>query len=974
MAAKHLNSILVQLRRWIGPRTAAQSSDGQLLERFAARRDEDAFAVLVERHGPMVLGLCRRILHDCHEAEDVFQAVFLILARKAVALDKRRSLAPWLYTVAYRLALRARRSTAKRQARERQTEIMPPTPTETNSTWRDLRPVLDDELSKLPEKYRAPLVLCYLQGRTYEETAQHLGWPKGTVAIRLARGRDLLRERLTRRGVTLAAGLVGLELGGEASASVPTALVHATVQAATSFAAGGTATTAAAVLSQGAMQGMVMQKVAWVGAAVILLGAIGVAIGVVDFQATTHRAEIQAAKRAPAFASKADDEPAKSDEGRVDLYGDPLPRGAVARLGSMRLRHAGLSDFALVPDGKTILTVGRDRILRSWDMATGKQIRTVKLEGTANLGWGTLLSTEGKIAAALAGDDVLFWKADTGKLVRTFPAPQVRNGGVCLSDDGKILALCTQTPEVVLWDWETAKTRAIPLHQRQIGLDSTFHCSFSPDGRWLIAGGGSREQLQVFETATGREIYHLECYASASAVSPDGKQVAVASMVNDQIKSETVIRLFETDTGKETAQYPLGHENHYLTLCYSPDGRVLACGFSDQSCLLDCASGRVLNRLPGRPLGMYFTSDGKTLIFSDGHRLHLFDVATGQEQSDRPGEFGYSPTLAISPNGNILAASDWMERAVSLWDVKKGQLLRQLPVDNQDRRYVRNVEFSAEGQTVISCDYHGLLQFYDITTGKDQRRVQLLDPNHPNKDHVYFYQLHVWPGGKRIGTLERIMGQPESTRLAIWDLATGNILSEFSLPAETRAAAWWIDGSKVAVTLDEGLTVLKADTGTVVYRIAGVRRGEPLTLSPDNRYLAAPRRNKAQRAMRDDENFPVDVGVWDAVTGKEVVILPTGKIFHYRQNAVVDVIMGARLTLADSRTLVTTDEEFLHVWDLTTGQERRRYPLPVAMTDAWGQTLVTHLITSPDGRRAITSLADGTALVWNLDSHAPAKP
>jgi WD40 repeat protein len=807
-----------------------------------------------------------------------------------------------------------------------------------------------------------------------DETAAQLGWPRGTVAGRLARAKDLLRNRLMRRGVTLAAGLVGFELGGAASASVPTELLHATVQAATAFAAGGTASTAAAVLAQGAMQGTVMQKMAWIGAAVILLGTIGASIGVVSLHPTTHSAELPASKRVPTLSNKPDDEPAKQEDGRVDLYGDPLPRGAVARLGSMRLRHAGLSNFALLPDGKTILTIGRDRILRSWDMTTGKQIRTVKLEGTANLGWGMLLSADGKIAAALAGADVLFWKAETGKLLRTFPAPQSQNGGICLSDDGRVLALCTQTPEVLLWEWETGKTRAIPLHPRQIGLDSSFHCSFSPDGKWLIAGGGVIEQLQVFETTTGREVYSLNCHASTSAASPDGKRLAVASMVNDQGKNEPVIRIFELATGKESAQFSQGHQYAYFSLVFSPDGRVLACGYSDECCLVDCTSGRILQRLPGRPLGMYFSRDGTTLVFSDGHRLHIWDVVTGQERQNRPGNFGYSPSLAVSPNRTLLATTDWLDRTVSLWNTKTGQLLREFPVGNKERRDVRNVAFLADGQTLVASEREGLLQFWDVATGKEQRRVQLRDPNHPNKYYVYFYQLHVWSDGKRVGTLERIMGQPESTRLAIWDLATGNILSEFSLPAETRAAAWWSDGSKVAVSLEEGLTVLKSDSGTVLLRIKGVRRGEPVTLSRDNRILAAPRRTEAQRAKRDDENFPVDVGVWDATTGKEVAILPTGKIFHYRQNSVVDVIMGARLALADSRTLVTTDEEFLRVWDLTTGKERRRYPLPVAMTDAWGQTFVTDLITSPDGRRAITSLADGTALVWDLGASSPGKP
>src|SRR5262249_48128930 len=155
---------------------------------------------LVRRHGPLVLGVCRRVLRDRHAAEDAFQATFLILLRRARSLDRRGSVASWLYTVAYHVALRARADAARRPPPAR------PVPQPPEAGWADLQPVLDEELGRLPDSYRAVVVLCYLEGKTNVEAARLLGWPVGTVKGRLARARDLLRARLTRRGITLSAG------------------------------------------------------------------------------------------------------------------------------------------------------------------------------------------------------------------------------------------------------------------------------------------------------------------------------------------------------------------------------------------------------------------------------------------------------------------------------------------------------------------------------------------------------------------------------------------------------------------------------------------------------------------------------------------------------------------------------------------------------------------------------------------------
>jgi RNA polymerase sigma factor (sigma-70 family) len=239
------------------------ATDEALLERFVLRQDETAFADLVRRYGSLVLAACRRVLHHAQDAEDAFQATFLILFRKAPTLDRRQPLASWLYTVAYHVALDARDSAASRRSRELQAMSRPPTvpPSEPDDqpARDELRRLLDAELHQLPEKYRAPVVLCYLDGRSNEEAARQLGCPVGTVKVRLARARDMLRKRLTRPGLALSLALLIDVLAKEAQAgTVAPMLVDATVETARQFAAG-TAATGAARLAEGVLDKMKAQ-------------------------------------------------------------------------------------------------------------------------------------------------------------------------------------------------------------------------------------------------------------------------------------------------------------------------------------------------------------------------------------------------------------------------------------------------------------------------------------------------------------------------------------------------------------------------------------------------------------------------------------------------------------------------------------------------------------------------------------------
>src|SRR6266849_5415046 len=282
-------AVLRYIRKLAGASACGDSTDGQLLARLLKDRDEAAFATLVERYGPMILSVCRRRLVDVNDVDDAFQAVFLVLVKKARSIRKPSLLGNWLYGVACRAAANARRQAWRRQSRTKEIVDMPATAPTTAEGWHELRPLLDEELERLPEKYRAPLVLCYLQGKTYTEAARMLGWADGTVSGRLARGRALLRAALVKRGLTLSAAALTALLAQHAAeaTTVPASLAATTIKAAllvaagTSLAAG--VSTHAAALTEGVLHAMFLTKLKIVTAVVLTLALVGMGGGMFTY-------------------------------------------------------------------------------------------------------------------------------------------------------------------------------------------------------------------------------------------------------------------------------------------------------------------------------------------------------------------------------------------------------------------------------------------------------------------------------------------------------------------------------------------------------------------------------------------------------------------------------------------------------------------------------------------------------------------
>jgi RNA polymerase sigma-70 factor (ECF subfamily) len=315
------------LLRFIRKVGAAESdadlTDSHLLARFAAARDEAAFAALVRRHGQMVLGVCRRVLADAHAAEDAFQATFLVLVRKAASIGRPDRLANWLYGVAYRTSLKSRSGEARRRGTELRADAAPGTApaADDEAARRELYLVLDDELSRLPEKYRTPLLFCCLQGHTHEDAARRLGCPRETLTTRLVRARALLRRRLTRRGIAWASACWTAGTLPDAGAAVPPLLIESTTKAASVFAAGpvavaGSVSAPAVRLAQGVLHAMFLAKVK-LAAALICASGLASAAAVLCTRPTL--AERPAERKSEAAPKEADkNEKENEDKAKED--------------------------------------------------------------------------------------------------------------------------------------------------------------------------------------------------------------------------------------------------------------------------------------------------------------------------------------------------------------------------------------------------------------------------------------------------------------------------------------------------------------------------------------------------------------------------------------------------------------------------------------------------------------------------------
>jgi RNA polymerase sigma factor (sigma-70 family) len=678
MSGSHNRPLLPHLRQLVA-RPGDETSDRELLRRFGTHRDEAAFAEIVRRHGPMVLRVCRRVLHGGPDADDVCQAAFLLLAQQAMSARWHESVAGWLFQTAYRLSLKARTAARRRSRREALARTPPPADPLADLSARELQAVLDEELNRLPEKYRAPILLCCLEGRSRDEAARCLNWPLATVKDRLERGRERLRLRLARRRLLLGTALASAWLLEGAAPADGAAVARAAVALIR-----GQATLAdllpdrVAALAKGVMTTMFLRKTATLG----LMGLALVLIGTGVVMALTNRRE----SLDPVSA-----EPPRS--ATVDAGSpQPLSQPLIGHKGAVRAA-------AYSADGKRILTAGADKTARIWDAASARQIH--KLD-QPDEGAGVAVSADGtQLAVTSSGKAgwLVVWDALSGKeLWRT--ADQQRGcGAVAVSPDGKLLAAGLGRGSVMTFDFPSGRelTRTAGL-----GTGAPAAAAFSPDGKLLAVGdsGGGIHLLDpvgrlVSSSRGSRPITALAFLADGSRLAYTDGLKAVVTMDTATRKpataftgTDTIRTLAVTGDGKQLATVEAGgtirlwdvatarEERHFLArgvvnaLAFSPDGKRIVTAGEDGAIVWDLTRDE-------KPLPRDFKLTDKDL-----------DALWTDLASDDGGKvYGATRLLRADPTRSVPFLRECLKPKEAGPDEKKlKQLIADLDADEFDKR------------------------------------------------------------------------------------------------------------------------------------------------------------------------------------------------------------------------------------------------------------------------------------------------
>jgi RNA polymerase sigma factor (sigma-70 family) len=1022
-----LQTVLRHLRTSSGAQAGAK--DGQLLEQFVAYHDEAAFAVLVQRHGRMVYGVCMRILRNTHDVEDAFQATFMILARRAASILPRENVANWLHGVAYRTALKARMLMAKRGNKERELGKRAALQTPEERLWQDVLPLLDQELSNLPETYRIPIVLCDLEGKTRRDAAQQLGWPEGTVAGRLARGRTLLAKRLTRRGVLPSAALLsgGLLAEYAGAANVPPALVQTTIHTALAFAAGAGARATngfipakLTALSRGVFRTMLISKLKKTVALLLVAALLITAVGLGARQVLAEVAAVDA-EAVPVIAQDAAPAPT--------LAKVVPPSEDTHRLGSTRFRHGDTVFFvAYVAGGKQLVTAGHDLTIRLWEATSGKEIRrfhrpegaapkdsgaedkpampagmmSMSVDGMPQAAFPVAVSPDGQYVAALAGASVCVWDIATGKRLHTLKAPAPQAGqlkgaipilqlgiqSLGFSGDGKRLLAPMPGNRILSWDVATGKSlgdAAADVVMSAGGSTSVI----SADGKYLAWTDFNLPQqsmnIRVKDLTTGKEVAEIKASpgdAKNLAFAPDGKTLAW-TLIRDGIQ------LFEigTDAEPRTIGKQGQRFKRITSFCFSPDGSMVALSAGDRTIQLwdvkadkllkefgeseSPASGRrvfivAIGESSIRNDDLAFSPDGKTLAAGlGGNVVRQFDTATGKEIA--LAENGHSRTVSgLQLGRNGTTLTTAAARdSVRLWDLSRSHEIAKLPLTVQSNCFA----LSPDGTRAYVAQ-GGTVELWDIASGKRVEGFKL--------DKILLATLTLSPDGKTLAgrTLD-------GGRILLWDAATGK-----ALPG-----------------LDDEPPPAPGAVAAVLTERTGVTTGE-IVFSLDGRYIAgadATRRlclwDRATGARLWDNAVPLahvvqrfafsadshtlavlhadsTVSLVETSSGQKRATLGQPRTPVGRGNAMF-VVAGLPQsfdegphTLAfspDGCHLATSHAEpGTHLWDLRTTKE-----IETLMGHQGG---VTALAFTADGQRLISGSVDTTTVVWDIGKKLKAPP
>jgi RNA polymerase sigma factor (sigma-70 family) len=966
MAKSPSSPILQMIRAVFEDQRVQHLPDRDLLTQFCAQREEAAFHALLNRHGGMVLDVCRGVLGNEMDAEDAFQATFLILAHHAASIRKMASVGNWLHGVAYRTALKAwgRHATRRKmEARAPARQIIEPD----DLTWREVRQALHEELSRLSERYRAPLIVCYLEGKTQTEAAAHLGMASSTLKARLERGRSLLRARLVRRGFGPAAILVATAWpDATASASLPAPLVDSTIRAALLIAGGGTASAVVsgkvAALSAANLPELCALPWQLVAAVFLVAGALATGAWVLVAQASATRIQGPTAQDPSKPQSDRELVVVRQDgkeEPRRDLYGDALPPGAMVRLGTVRFRVPGeIAATALAPDGKTTAIASGGQVFLL-DAASGKRVKSLPASENYCQPVSLVFSPDGKRLAAKGWAPtkgmVCVWDLDGEGKPREYNVQDAIWLG--WSADSEPLAVCAEGGALNLHDLAAGSSRRFAAE----GL--TTVCAFTPTGKTLAVADEQR-RIHVWDTGTGQV---------RSTIKPKGDFVHSLDVTRDGSKlvcvTEQTVQMWDAGTGK-LLHMQENPKSTYRVVRISPDAKLFALTDSWETIqFCDLATGKARNRTEGRSFldpGFSFSADGKSLVTTEryGSAFRLWDVASGKAIAQPVGHTHPTGGMSFSPDGRRVATARSLDGKIQIWNLATGE-----PISNLKRiGMVRDCIFSSDGKSLFSAWTDDRLWVSDAASGERRRVIKLEDPVRPDTEQSII-SLNLSNDGTRLVVcssyyLKKGSGLLPDALITGWDAATYKELFRRTGPrielgtvlsADARVLALCHSGSE-KFSANGPMHLEDVVTGGRLLSFPALEgQTWPLSFSPDGRLLASINASSKRGGEKSDGDSAAATGIalqlWETATATVVQTFP-----------VVDTNSHVAFSRDGRLLAINAAWQEILLWDLARGRELRR----LKGFDA----NVTCLAFAPDGRRLISGLSDSTLLVWDV---APGK-
>jgi RNA polymerase sigma factor (sigma-70 family) len=616
---EHRSRILLGHIQWLFAKgTVSGLSESQLLARFVADRDEVAFEAIVSRHGPMVLGVCRRLLDDPHDVEDGFQATFLVLVRKAGALTDRELLANWLYGVALRVATRLRRDRTRRRVRERtdvRGDVAAPAD---DGTCGELPFLLDQEIARLPARFRAPIVLCYFEGLTHDQAAEHLGCPVGTIRSRMAKGRELLRSRLTQRGYAPVSSLGAFFPLARSAPAVPPALFMRTIAAAAGVAADrsiglGATSTAVVTLVKGVLPAMSITRWITLAAVLVILGVAGSSVRVAARQHRTEPTKVAVPGAAPA------------DRVRPT-------REALAELERTISEHE--KQLKSSRDQISLLRVDLGELMSKVQELEAK-VKTEAAKGTAS---GRVISEN--TAANPAGSDMRVFRAEVPSTDYVVRSPHLIVSQAASNDHVVIFSIGSgrsrtyrpppgTTRVFTNVAWKTVMIVAIGPRDSQLTIYDPDRDQWASQDLPGMTGPSDRDQIWFAQHTQ----HLLPCVFSGSHLTRvalfdvERFQWSVQDLVEPREESSTIAPV----VGKKTAVYVVGQ---HLYAYSSEVGRWDSLKLDQPVVTSPLGFGTSPLGIGGAPL----TIENDVAAISQGGHLHVFAAKTGRWQTVEPKE------------------------------------------------------------------------------------------------------------------------------------------------------------------------------------------------------------------------------------------------------------------------------------------------------------------------------------------------